>query len=469
MVQTLKKDYLKQLLEEKGKHDTGKALDVLPFLTKRTKAIRDQFHKVLGEYIRYICGLELNEKALKNKDFYLSSEDNQLSEHIASNVEFNDGDDMYDFVRFLDQYLFNEDDIKPVHPFLFNYIKVENKFKNEFGKYAQFMSETLATNSPEIKSIFNNKKSDDILTEIILSKLDALKESKPKKQQYEPLLSSLINQYQDDIVFLSKYKDYFLTSFPLLTHYYVFMYACQLLLKFEQFTEADFETTQPLYFALEWESVSKRRKAADELEGFKFIKGKSINLFPHIHTISQLSHNVFNEELFSRGEKLHFMPYSKLYQLIQSKGEEFEAAFLSELKQWIKEYSSLKKIQVKDHSENVPEAFKVLFLCLREGMNTDVCDKYGKNIEDLGANQFIKSRGSLGQILNIKHDFLLLLTAVSVKNKRIPLNELFLEFEKRGIAFDRYSKKEIINLFDKLNILDKKSDSGDAQYVKPIL
>ena len=45
----------------------------------------------------------------------------------------------------------------------------------------------------------------------------------------------------------------------------------------------------------------------------------------------------------------------------------------------------------------------------------------------------------------------------------------FNEFEKRGIALDRYSKKEVMNLFDNLNIIDKKSDSGDAQYVKPIL
>ena len=43
------------------------------------------------------------------------------------------------------------------------------------------------------------------------------------------------------------------------------------------------------------------------------------------------------------------------------------------------------------------------------------------------------------------------------------------EYEKRGLFFDRYSKEEIIKLLTKLNLIDKKSDSGDAQYVKPIL
>ena len=49
------------------------------------------------------------------------------------------------------------------------------------------------------------------------------------------------------------------------------------------------------------------------------------------------------------------------------------------------------------------------------------------------------------------------------------LKEVFLQFERRGVYLDRYSKEAVVDLFDKVNILDKKSDSGDAQYVKPIL
>lgn len=291
-----------------------------------------------------------------------------------------------------------------------------------------------------------------------------------KGKQYQPLLGEFTRMYQEDILYLSKYKDYFLTSFPLLTHYYVFMYACQLILKFEQFTTADMEMVQPLYFALEWESMSRRRKATGELEGFKYVKEKSINLFPHIHTISQLSHNSLNNG-GEYDDTLEFIPYGKLYDLIKGKGEEYEAAFLSEVNQWIKDYLELRKLPFQESKavQSLPEAFQLLFNCVKEGVSTEVAKKFGENIGDLGANQFLKTRGSYGQVFNIKHDFLLLLTAVSVKDKRIPLNDLFKELEKRGVAFDRYSKKEIISLFDDLNILDKKSDSGDAQYVKPIL
>ena len=62
-----------------------------------------------------------------------------------------------------------------------------------------------------------------------------------------------------------------------------------------------------------------------------------------------------------------------------------------------------------------------------------------------------------------------MITALCVKEDRIKLNDLFKEYERRGLFFDRYSKEEIINLLNTWNLIDKKSDSGDAQYVKSIL
>ena len=54
-------------------------------------------------------------------------------------------------------------------------------------------------------------------------------------------------------------------------------------------------------------------------------------------------------------------------------------------------------------------------------------------------------------------------------NNKLKLSVLFDEFEKRGIFFDRDSKIKIVQLYEKLNLLEKKSDSGDAQYVRSVL
>ena len=49
------------------------------------------------------------------------------------------------------------------------------------------------------------------------------------------------------------------------------------------------------------------------------------------------------------------------------------------------------------------------------------------------------------------------------------LNCLFAEFERRGVFMDATTREHVIAYYEKLNIIEKKSDSGDAQYVKGIL
>ena len=89
-----------------------------------------------------------------------------------------------------------------------------------------------------------------------------------------------------------------------------------------------------------------------------------------------------------------------------------------------------------------------------------------KFVED----NFAKRRGSLGYNLNLNEEDIILLTKICIKdNEKLKLSVLFKQFKKRGISFDRDSRAKIIQLYEKLNLLEKKSDSGDAQYVRSIL
>ena len=65
---------------------------------------------------------------------------------------------------------------------------------------------------------------------------------------------------------------------------------------------------------------------------------------------------------------------------------------------------------------------------------------------------------------------LIFLTKLAIKdNDQMSLNDVFQQFKNRGVYFDSSSKEEIIKFYSKLNLIDKKSDSGDAQYVKRFL
>jgi DNA phosphorothioation-dependent restriction protein DptG len=83
---------------------------------------------------------------------------------------------------------------------------------------------------------------------------------------------------------------------------------------------------------------------------------------------------------------------------------------------------------------------------------------------------FLKYRGRNGSSLSFDHIMLLFLTKLCIGDRpKIRLKDLWQEYQERGVSFDDASRQAIIELFEKINLLEKKSDSGDAQYVKAIL
>lgn len=84
--------------------------------------------------------------------------------------------------------------------------------------------------------------------------------------------------------------------------------------------------------------------------------------------------------------------------------------------------------------------------------------------------KYLKRRGRSGMMLNISEETLIFLTKICIKDQeKMRLNDVFSEFEARGVFLDSHSKNEVMRYYEKLNLIEKKSDSGDAQYVKRIL
>ena len=139
------------------------------------------------------------------------------------------------------------------------------------------------------------------------------------------------------------------------------------------------------------------------------------------------------------------------------------------IRKWIKDYRENRDLGELNLNENYNKLVNILINSIDMAIKKATKSRYRLSLDEVGKRYYLKSRGSLSYVGNITKDFLLFLTAISVKNERIKVKELFIRFEKRGIYLDRYSKKEVLNFLNKLNVLDKKSDSGDAQYVKTIL
>ena len=454
-------------------HSLKKSKKLFPFRTKNTAHIKGNFNLAISDLARLITGYKLDTKKLDELEFQHSEGANKLSEFIANSkhIQFDSNEAKVDFIRFIDNFLFNDDSINIVHTYLYNFIGESEANQSILRNLAEFIKDELIANDMEIEEIFKNKETDDILTRLIIGEVEQLISTKHLKQEqgYSDILPSFTKMFRDDLKFLMKHKDYFIANFEIIINYYTFMYAIQCLRKFGKFTNGNFDEIEPLYFALEWEAVTKKRPVASSLHGYKFVKDQASDLFPHEFTLRLLSYNKFNVGRDSN----EVIDYSTLYNQIESHGEHYVEQFKSDLKKLIQTYSDWSnKNQVVaelQFEETVDGLLNQLFTLVKSKMHNDAKLKYGQSIDFLGQGVFLKSRGNLGNLLNVSHDFLILMTSVIVKNERMPFKTLLEEFEKRGIVFDRYSIEEIIDLFNNHNILDKKSDSGDVQYVKPIL
>ncbi|MBY0078483.1 DNA phosphorothioation-dependent restriction protein DptG [Priestia aryabhattai] len=438
------------------KHTINRKSTFLPFLTRGTERpkFRKGFEGVLGGFTRYISHNELREE--------LDLE--RLINNVSNLVDVKPEDQSY-FHEILRMFLQQKNGkIKVFHPHIFQYLPYSSgpEMKGE-QEIAKFLADILTDNDSEFKSLFKNHSSDDLVAKLILNELQGL-ENIERKKKYISKLPFLSEIFKKDFLFLVKHEDYFKDHYELLLSYYYFTYITQLTLKLAQQSKATYYNSNEVYYTLDWEATSKNRKGYGY--GYHMIKDTARNLLIHINTLEHLNTLMGTKNSQS---------YSELLDTYEAMPQEQKELFLKLLEQWITEYRlhSLLPEEDKTFSSTYQSLTDNLFSSIEEAYQKPSMqgprNRYSLSIEEVGKKYFLKTRGSLGYMLNVSQDLFLLLTALCLKNERKSLKQVFFELEKRGMYFDRYSKEEVVKLLDKLNLLDKKSDSGDAQYVKPIL
>jgi DNA phosphorothioation-dependent restriction protein DptG len=423
---------------------------ILPFPTRnpeRAKFARG-FDGVTGEFTRIVSNSSLNEEV----------EMKTIVENISQNVNMAEEDKPH-FIRLIRMFLSGDKhSMKVFHPHILQYIPLTSgsESKGE-ANIALFMRDVLLVDQEELRVFFKKSDTDHLVAKLILDQLDFLKEKKREKK-YFAKLPHIAQVFTEDILFMTKHREFFVENIHLFLAYYYFFYITQLTLKLAQRHKAHFNNVNEVVYTLDWEGTSKSRVGYER--GYQQIKENARELLLHINCLEHLN-TIFGTKALS---------YPELKEIYNKLSDENKNEFLSALKMWIEEYryhASLPSITFV--SEDYEGLVGALFKSLSEGVSEETKSRYALSIEEIGKRYFLKTRGALGYMLNVSQEFLLLMTAVSVKDSRKSLKDVFSEFEKRGIFFDRYSQEAVVHLFDKLNLLDKKSDSGDAQYVKPIL
>ena len=435
-------------------HKQGGEYKLLPYAANE-KTLVSEFSGVVGAFSRMICNKEL--KGEFNADQFIDEVSEQIGEYEGSSSK----EVFKDIVRtmFIDENNLVDFDIKTI-----NYISATSADE----KIAKFLFSTLFDKSLS-KEISNHydREVDNVLYRLVLRALPELKDKEFSIGEYNCYLPFIRELFIKDLKFMLSNEELYKNSLKRFLEYYYMFYVSQLAMKLKNFEKADVTTPDKLYYTLSWESTSKNRTAYQF--GWEKIKGSVNSLFSHAILLELLNYHNLDRQL-------GYIELADIFRQSDKCKVENEVlsvfdAYTNQIKD--KPWSDFKEIARETEVNGFNYVYK-LFDAIEyqfvKSSRTRAYEAYRNWFVRFVYDNFAKRRGQLGYNLNITEDDIILMTKICINDKgKMKLNTLFNEFELRGIFFDRDSKTKIVQLYEKLNLLEKKSDSGDAQYVRSVL
>ena len=343
---------------------------------------------------------------------------------------------------------------------------------------AQYLCSVLG-NHCTLKMLINNAVQTAAIQGNVLEKtvLDALKadsQTNVSREVYYTIHMAPHKTFADDLKYVlensSRTKDYLVE----LLEFYYFFYTAQTSLCLQAFEYGDRHKVFPLYFSLDWEKTNKARECYTS--GWQMLQRAVQGLFCHAITLEILNQNP-TEDRYDYIALKEYIEQNNCEAEIAAEIKDLCDMYRKAIKHGAQSSERIALDAIVKHEEEHGPAFaevRYLFDSIRVQFENSqrgrVNSAYNKNFEDFCKDKYLKYRGQSGLMLNLTEEHIIFLTKLAIKHEeQISLNEVFRQFELRGVFLDQPSKNELITFYTKLNLIDKKSDSGDAQYVKRIL
>lgn len=461
-------------------HLSGKFIDnwqegikLLPFNSNPTSAYDKKcgIQGTTGEFIR----LWNNDGTKPIDDFEVSAVE-PVSDYLSSKKQMQNTQ-IQEFIRMMRDIMYVNGNLNITDSTFLKYlplvpnderISVKDKKKYSDGQrklanylYSMLPDEMYNTNHLENKNLFSK-----ILQEALTSFGDTSEDVKRKDYIVLPFIR---NSFKNDLQWMLEQEEAVKIKY---LHHLLHFYACyavtQAIVRISAKDRNSCDAPVPFYFILNSERASVNHDAVVRGWSYHIPKSTLDKLYGKSQALdilnSVLGGNVgFYNNVLEKLNETEFEDNRVLCNELLFKYQEEKRDVFNHR---TSESGSIEEIEIDVHSYD--EFINTLeYLCT--GLQSpSYVSRMRKKVIDLLSVRFLQSRRG-NFVLTIDNEMLTFLIALFTKSKKTKLEDMYKLFNNYGIYFNRGSRLAIEEYLLKLNLLDRKSDSGEAQYVTVVL
>ncbi|MDS9471543.1 DNA phosphorothioation-dependent restriction protein DptG [Sporosarcina pasteurii] len=452
---TIQSDRVNRLMGvdlEQKKYSNGRRgrVHLLPFPTRNDRTeFENGFMPVVAGAMRKLFGEEIEIEGHATR-----------TEDVLQSIQFREETTERRFENYLEKELQNisSGHIQDLSQLKFIPLSSEERARKGELDLAHFVHDTfLAPYAEEFIEKLNELEPQNILLNLLSTETE--QPTKGVDKLYGNHLPRIVEQFREDFLLLLKHPSFCMQYIDLLFVHYTYIVITQLVLQVSRFEQFNEENWIDLYFFYQEEKAARWRDGYKW--GYRRVQTEMANFFAHEHLL-----NIVSEVSFSDERNLLYHDIAQ-----HLKDEEAEGQYIESVNKWMKEvYIPLREVSRNyEESSTLSGLFQEMYEQIKPNISNEINSRYPKGLDELFNKYFYKHGGSLGKLNSLNQSQVLLLVAISVGESRLELNRLWDELEIRGVYLDHKTREVFVELLDGLNYIEKKSDSGDAQYVKPIL
>ncbi|MFF2019692.1 DNA phosphorothioation-dependent restriction protein DptG [Paenibacillus sp. NPDC058177] len=448
------------------KHNPRTQQEFLPYTTK-FKETQYNFREVVGEFMRLVGQKKLPEAV----------DAERLLSNVLDSISFGQPNQRAEFKQMIKTlFLDNNEQLYLFHPQTLYYI---NTIDNENKKLALFLYNVLWNQQRAWSVDSTGQDESDLMSTLLFKSLPELIGSSEGRKSYAVMIPEISNLFFLDFKWLTTKSELFTQQIEKIISYYYFFYVTQFAILSENLFNSIEQKIRPIYFTFEEEERLSKTRVSYEY-GWKNIEKTIGRIFSHINLLKMLNFATVRQEEGSLNAPLS---YQEIASCIREMPAEEQSTLEQQIDQLIEEYKQKLSGDSKwmlmgtfperydlPALNKIDQLFRLIDYQFNQTSRSKPYNEYRLWFVHFCQKTFLKSRGRSGKMLILDTDYLLFLTKMVIKDEnKIRLRTLFEEFEARGMIFDRDTQTAIVDYFEKLNLLEKKSDSGDAIYVKAFL